>query len=103
MFNIEDIIGDVVYIDFLDISVYNEIGINSNIKHFLVKGYDHIGIWLTHPNLYTKKNKKETIDANFLVSWNNVKNIMHYPNREGYDFPSEFDKDIGFKTNKDTK
>jgi len=22
---------------------------------------------------------------------------MHYPDREGYDFPSEFDKNIGFK------
>jgi len=103
MFNIEDIIGDIVYIDFQDISVYNEIGISNNSKHFLVKGYDHIGIWLAHPNLYTKKNKKEIIDANFLVSWNNVKNIMHYPDREGYDFPSEFDKDIGFKTSKDKK
>ena len=65
MFNIEDIIGDFVYIDFLDISVYNEIGINSNIKHFLVKGYDHIGIWLAHPNLLTKKNKKKNYRCKF--------------------------------------
>ena len=28
---------------------------------------------------------------------------MHYPNREGYDFPSEFDKDVGFKVAKDKK
>ncbi len=59
MFNIEDIIGDIVYIDFQDISVYNEIGISNNSKHFLVKGYDHIGIWLAHPNLYTKITKKK--------------------------------------------
>tara|TARA_Y100001970_G_scaffold119482_1_gene148236 strand:- start:510 stop:821 length:312 start_codon:yes stop_codon:yes gene_type:complete len=103
MFNIEDIIGDIVYIDFQDNSIYNEIGVSNNINHFLVKGYDHIGIWLAHPKLYRKKDKKELLDANFLVSWNNVKNIMHYPNREGYDFPSEFDKDIGFKTTKDKK
>jgi len=25
---------------------------------------------------------------------------MHYPDRDGYDFPSEFDKDIGFKNKK---
>ena len=25
---------------------------------------------------------------------------MHYPNRKGYDFPSEFDKEIGFLKDK---
>jgi len=103
MFNIEDIIGDVVYIDFQDNSIYKDIGLSSNASHFLVQGYDHIGIWLAHPKLYTKKNKKKIIDANFLVTWNNVRNIMHYPKRQGFDFPSEFDKDIGFKNTKDKK
>ena len=32
--------------------------------------------------------------------WNQIKTIMHYPDREGYDLPSEFDKNIGFN-NKD--
>ena len=40
---------------------------------------------------------KEEIKASFLISWDNIKTIMHYPNREGYDFPSEFEKNIGFK------
>ena len=101
MFNIEDIIGDIVYIDFQDISIYNNIGIDNKVSHFLVKGYDHIGLWLAHPNL--QLDKKNNVDANFLVSWHNIKNIMHYPDRKGYDFPSEFSKDIGFKNTKDTK
>ena len=39
---------------------------------------------------------KENIDAVFLAGWDNIETIMHYPNRENYDFPNEFDKDIGF-------
>jgi hypothetical protein len=101
MYNIEDIIGDVVYIDFQDNSFYNDIGVSNNISHFHVRGYDHIGIWLAHPKLFTKKNKEKLIDANFLVIWSNVKNIMHYPNREKYDLPSEFDMNIGFNNDED--
>ena len=43
------------------------------------------------------KIKKEKIDASFLVTWDNINSIMHYPKREGFDFPSEFDVEIGFK------
>ena len=42
---------------------------------------------------------KEHIDANIFIHWSNVRTLMHYPNRKGFDFPSEFDKDIGFKIN----
>ena len=39
MFNIEDIIGDIVYIDFQDISIYNNIGIdNILISSLLLEG-----------------------------------------------------------------
>ena len=41
--------------------------------------------------------KIENVDAVFLIAWGNIDTIMHYPNRDGYDFPSEFDTDIGFK------
>lgn len=55
MFNIEDIIGDIVYIDFQDISIYNNIGIENKFSHFLIKCYDHIGVWLAHPDLQLDK------------------------------------------------
>ena len=41
--------------------------------------------------------KEDHIDGFFLVMWNFINTIMHYPNREGYDFPSEFSIDVGFK------
>jgi len=50
-----------------------------------------------------EKMLRESIDANFLISWDNIKTIMHYPDREGYDFPSEFDKNIGFIVKKRKK
>jgi len=114
MFKVDDIIGDVVFFSFKDNERLAQLGINSNTAHFLVKGYDHLGIWVEHPGLvftYSEdkngkplpenKVKKESIDANFLITWDMINTIMHYPNREGFDFPSEFDRNIGFK--KDSK
>ena len=45
----------------------------------------------------TDLQSEKRIDGVFLVMWNQINTIMHYPDREGYDFPSEFDKNIGFK------
>ena len=110
MFTTEDIIGDIVYISFRDSERYQDIGINKKSGHFKVLGVDGFGIWVSHPKLVVinssnKSNKdnslKKSIDSNFLISWDNIKTIMHYPNREGYDFPSEFELDIGFKRRKD--
>ena len=110
MFNTEQIIGDVVFISFNDINRYQDIGLNKPYGHFFILGYDNIGVWVTHPGLFIEEledNKgkplplekihREEINASFLVTWDNIKTIMHYPNRKGFDFPSEFDKNIGFK------
>ena len=112
----EQIIGDVIFISFQNSERYIDFGINKNCGHFLVKGYDSFGIWVEHPGITikhtedstgkpipTKKMFTENIDANFLVTWDNIKSIMHYPGREGFDFPSEFDKHIGFSLNNKEK
>ena len=109
MFSVDQIVGDVVYIKFKDPSFLTDIRIDQRQSHFLVKGEDNLGIWLEHPKLEFLKsedsegkplpsNKQSVlrIDATFLVHWHNISTIMHYPNREGFDFPSEFDKNIGF-------
>ena len=110
MFKIEDTIGDIVFIAFRDVDRIKDLGIQSSSGHYLVKGLDHIGVWLEHPGVILAKTVdaegkpipdekiiKEKVDANFLVTWDNIKSVMHYPDREGYDFPSEFNLDIGFK------
>lgn len=112
MFTVENIIGDIVFISFRDTSFLNKLAIPESISHFKIEGQDQLGLWLEHPKLTFRystdlkgnkipkdKQKIEEVDAVFLVSWGNIETIMHYPNREGYDFPSEFETDIGFKYN----
>ena len=54
MFKIEDTIGDVVFIAFKDVERIKDLGIESS-GHYLVKGLDHIGIWLEHPGVILAK------------------------------------------------
>ena len=109
MTNLDEIIGDVIFISFADFERFKDIGINKSSGHFFLKGYDQMGLWLGHPGILivlaqdesgkplpVSEHKKENIDADFIVTWDNVNTIMHYPEREGFDFPSEFDKKIGF-------
>ena len=110
MFTTQEIIGDVVFISFGDPGRYKDIGYTKSSGHFKVLGYDNIGIWVSHPYLLVankeKKGLKKTnykkyeIESNFLITWDNIKTIMHYPNRDGFDFPSEFNKEYGFKIKK---
>ena len=109
MFSIEQIIGDIVFFSFRDVDRLKEVGLEVDKGHFLVKGYDNMGIWVKHPGLVFSKTQdrngepipkdkitNEEISATFLITWDMIKTIMHYPDREGYDFPSEFDKNIVF-------
>ena len=109
MFTVENIIGDVVFISLRDKSFLAKIAISEELSHFKVMGQDQLGLWVEHPKLtfkYSSKkdsqtvadnNKTETVDTVFLIAWGNIDTIMHYPDRDGYDFPSEFETDIGFK------
>ena len=110
MFKVDDIIGDIVFFSFRDPQRFKDLGVDSSGSHFMVKGYDHLGVWVEHPGLiFTRSEDKdgkpippdrikhEKIDANFLLPWDSINTIMHYPNRDGFDFPSEFDRNIGFK------
>ena len=110
MLKIDDMIGDVLFIAFRDMGRMKEIGIDEQSGHFLLKGYDRIGIWLEHPGITiqhaedvkgrpipTNMQKCEEIDAVFIVNWDNINTMMHYPNRKGYDFPEKLRKEIGFR------
>ena len=109
MTNLDEIIGDVIFLSFRDVELYKDIGITKPSGHFLLKGYDQMGLWLEHPGIvifHTEDNKgnpipakqhtKEKVEAEFIVTWDNINTIMHYPEREGFDLPSEFNKNFGF-------
>ena len=110
MFKIEDSIGDIIYVSFRDVERFKNIGVTSHSGHFFIRGIDSLGIWLEHPGIILAKTEdsqgkplpvnkvvKEKVNANFLVTWDNINSLMHYPDREGFDFPSEFNIDVGFK------
>ena len=110
MMKMEHIVGDVVCIVLRDPDRLKEINLGESMASFQVRGFDKMGLWVAHPGLVIvqtedkngkpippKKQVKEEIDASVLITWDNILSIMHYPNREGYDYPSEFDKEVGFK------
>ena len=88
----------------------HEIGIKEISGHYMLKGYDQLGLWLEHPGIIIQnmedvkgqplpldKQSQEEIDAVFMVNWDNVNTIMYYPNRQGFDFPNQHRKKIGFR------
>ncbi len=110
---LDDIIGDVIFISFKDTKRMQEIGIQEPSGHYKLKGYDQLGLWLEHPGIIIKhledekgrpllpdQQSKEEIDAIFMVHWENVNNMMHYPNRKGFDLPNQYRKKIGFSFKK---
>lgn len=109
MMKLDDIIGDIVFIALRDVERYASIGLKDNLGHFKIQGFDHYGLWVSHPGLmlYIKEDEsgvpyppdkiqKEELKANFIITWDNILTIMHYPDRKGFDFPNEFDRNIGF-------
>ena len=106
---LDDIVGDVIFISFKDSMRMKEIGIQGTSGHYMLKGYDQLGLWLEHPGILIDhmedekghplppgKQSNEKIDAVFMVLWENVNTMMHYPNRQGFDFPDKYRKRIGF-------
>ena len=111
MMEIKHIVGDIVCIVLRDSNSLKEINLKGPTLHVKVRGYDKMGIWIAHPGLILVKTEdkdgkailpknqvQENIDASILITWDNVLSIMHYPNREGYDQPSPWKREFGFKT-----
>ena len=110
MVKIDNIIGDVIFLSFRDVERMQEIGIEEISGHYMLKGYDQLGLWLEHPGIQIQhmedekgrplpsdKQTTEEINAIFMVHWDNVNCMMYYPNRKGFDFPDQYRKKIGFR------
>lgn len=109
MMKIEDIINDVVLIVVEDAKGLNTAGIDQEKFYAKVIGYDEFGLWVEHPSfevvisedsegkpLPPEKVTREKFCASVQVQWRNISTLVHFPNREGFDFPSPFDLQIGF-------
>ena len=110
MINLDEIIGDIIFISFRDSERLKDLGVTESSGHYSLKGYDQMGLWLEHPGIViirvedesgnplpVAEQSKENIAANFVVTWDNVNTIMCYPEREGFDLPNKFNKNFGFR------
>ena len=106
---ITEIVGDVVQIMLNATGNLAGLGFEQTSLFLHVVGLDDMGIWVSHPNymvikvndpegkpLPPDKQVQERVDANFLIRWDQIATLVHFPGREGYDFPSPFEKHIGF-------
>ncbi|MFB0517260.1 MAG: hypothetical protein ACETWG_11750 [Candidatus Neomarinimicrobiota bacterium] len=104
-----DIVGDVVQVLLKEPGELAYLGFEKTSLFLQVVGIDEAGIWCAHPNYnLVKVNDEEgnplppeeqvhtQVEANFLIRWEQIATIVHFPDREGFDFPSPFEKHIGF-------
>ncbi len=104
-----EIVGDIVQVFLKEPGDLAILGFDRP-SHFLkVVGVDELGIWAIHPSytvvrvndedgkpLPVDEQIHQRLDANFLIRWDQIGTIVHFPDRAGFDFPSPFEKHIGF-------
>ena len=108
MVKLDKCIGDVLFISFCDLDRMKDVGIKRN-GHYKLLGYDQLGLWFKHPGIIIQqtedgngrpvpknKQKKEQIKAHFIVRWDNINSLMHYPDRIGFDLEQAKIK-VGFQ------
>ena len=116
MMKIEHTVNDIVLIVLNDIGPFERVGIGMDQFYARVVGYDEFGVWLEHPNfqvvisedelgkpLPPDKVTRERHNASVYIPWRNVASLVHFPNREGFDFPSPFERNVGFRANEQSK
>lgn len=107
---IEETINDVVLVVVNEEGPLKAVGIEQKVFYSRVVGYDDFGIWFEHPNfevvmsedehgkpLPPDQVKREHFDASVYIPWGNVATLVHFPQREGFDFPSPFKRKFGFR------
>jgi hypothetical protein len=109
MMSINNIVGDVVQVLLKEPGELSKLGFEKMSLFLQVVGIDEMGIWVGHPNyMVVKVNDDEgkplppdqqvrtQVEANFIIRWEQIATLVHFPNREGFDFPDPFEKHIGF-------
>ena len=102
MMKIEKVVGDLILLVLDNHEPLKKIGIDQDKIFVKVKGYDENGMWIHHPGFQVpnfdngNKQKTKKIEASILIPWVFIVSIAHFPGAEGFDFPSPFEKHIGF-------
>ena len=103
------VVGDVVQILLSEPGSLKQLGFETQELVVQVVGIDEFGIWAAHPQylvvrvndregrpLPPEKQEHKRIDAHFLIRWEQIATIVHFPDRKGFDFPDPREKHIGF-------
>jgi hypothetical protein len=104
------IVGDIVQIILTEEGALASLGFEHQSLFLKIVGLDDLGLWVEHPlykvvhvndedgmPLPEDEQVHKQVDANFLLRWEKIDTIVHFPNREGFDMPSPFEKQhIGF-------
>ena len=113
MMNISEIIDDIVLLKLENYEPLKDLGIIQKSLFTKILGYDEYGVWIHHPKFQVaevpdgkqiksiKPPKTREVAASVLIPWGFIVSIVHFPGVEGFDFPSPFEKQIGFETNEE--
>ena len=112
MMSMKNIAGDVVLLILANTEALADIGINQKSIYVKVLGYDEYGLWVEFlnfkiPKIKTAKGEKpkrpiyQSVTGSLLMPWPFITSIVHFPNVEGFDYPSPFESNIGFGVEKE--
>ncbi len=112
MMSMKNIAGDVVLLILANTEALADVGVNQKTIYVKVLGYDEYGLWVEFqnfkiPKVKTAKGEKpkrpmyQSVTGSLLIPWPFITSIVHFPDVEGFDFPSPFESYIGFGAEKD--
>ena len=102
-------INDVVLVVLKTPEILEPLGITQEKFFTKVLGYDETELWVQFPdfelpvrvgedsNLWIPESIQK-VNASAMIPWGAIGTVMHFPNVEGYDKPSPFNRDIGFSS-----
>ena len=104
--NIDNAVDDIVLLVQRDGQPLKGLGIRDKKIYVRLKGYDSIGLWveLTDyelPQLAHSESgpeKEIAADACALIPWTSIETVVHFPDLEGFDFPSPKVDQLGFQS-----
>jgi hypothetical protein len=105
--DIDKVINDRVMLILREVDGLRAAGVYEHNFYAKVVGRDHIGLWIENPKfeitrvrredgtiIPPEERVKEEYTANILIPWGNVRSIVHFPQRSGYDY-EEATKPLG--------
>jgi len=104
MMNMDKAVGDIVMLVLRDGLPLKGLGIRQKKIYVRVKGHDSVGIWMELPEYQVPQlahssdgpEREMTAVACALAPWAVIESVVHFPDLDGFDFPSPEVDSLGF-------